>query len=452
MLRAMSLRRHWIIVSVLLPGMLGLAPVPGAAGENGESTPGKDLILELHAQKQRVYLNEAVPLSVVLLADSVSVRNIAYPKLKAFAGDITDFAAPRRTNISRDGRDYSAYEFTATLTPSRTGQYRLGPAELTCDVPAPAGGASAFFGSNEPHAVRLSSESLAVTVLPLPTKGRPADFGGAVGRFTVSRTVVPVDLRQGDPMTVTTRIRGVGNISAFSCASIDLPGVRGYPPRAIRTPDSLACEQTLVADAADLVIPAAGISFFDPSSGRYVARGSDTVAVHVRADTPNPGDGQPASAANPMASPLDPAESTAPLWIAGAALVVVAAGTGLLLLVRYLQRGPPAPKIEGVEAGRNYLIEAEAALDRDDTEAFYLAAFRLLQIEAATRSNPPDGGIAAAPVESRVSQALSGGPDIDPLAPLFRECDAVRYGRQAKDQRDMARILGQLRTLGVVRP
>jgi hypothetical protein len=445
--RAMSLRRNWVVISVLLPGMLGLAPVPGTAGENGEGTPGRDLILELHAQKQRVYLNEAVPLSVVLLADSVPVRNIAYPKLKAFAGDIADFAAPRQMNVSRDGRDYSAYEFTATLTPSRTGQYRLGPAELTCDVPAAAGGASAFFGSSEPRVVRLSSEPLTVTVLPLPTKGRPADFGGAVGRFTVSRTVVPVDLRQGDPLTVTTRIRGVGNIGAFSCASIDLPGVRGYPPRAIRTHDSLACEQTLVADAADFLIPAVGISFFDPSAGRYVARESDLVAVRVRADRPKQNDGQPASTTNRMASPAYPAESMAPLRIAAVAGVVVAASACLLLLVRLLRRAPPAPRVEALDAGRNYLIEAEAARARDDAEAFYLAAFRLLQIEAAIRSNPPEGGIAVGAADSRVSQAWAGESDIDPLASLFRECDAVRYGRQANDQTDMARILGQLQTL-----
>jgi hypothetical protein len=445
MLRA----RQSIIMSVLLPGLLAVAPVPGTAGENGESASGDDLILELHVQKQRAYLNERVPLSVVLLAGAVSVRDIRYPKLKTPTTDITDFAAPRQMNVSREGRNYGAHEFAATLTPSHAGSYRLGPVELTCDLLAPSGGASAFFGSNEPRTVKLTSESITLTVLPLPIKGRPTEFAGAVGRFTVSRTVAPTRVRQGEPFTVTTRIRGVGNIDVFSCDSIDLPGTRGYPPHAVKTQDGLNCEQTLIAETADLSIPVADISYFDPSSGRYVERRSNAVTVHVQADDiSNRGADQTASQGNQVAASGNAGGATAPFWIAGATLAVLAAAVGTgMLLNRHLHRPRPTPEVEDVQAARNYLIEAEAALNTNDPEAFYLAVFRLLQIMAGRRYNLPSVGMTEGAVEARPDLPLPGEAALDPLAELFRECDAVRYGRGACDLRGMAHILERLRTL-----
>jgi len=118
--------------------------------------------------------------------------------------------------------------------------------------------------------VTLRSQPVHFSILPLPTRGRPAGYSGAVGHFTLSRQATPSVIHSGDPVTVTTRIEGVGNIDSFPCQSILLSGVHSYPPRARRGGDRLACEQVLLPKSATvLVIPEARISFFDPEAARY---------------------------------------------------------------------------------------------------------------------------------------------------------------------------------------
>jgi len=432
-----------IIRAMLLSLLLGAHPASRCEAAESDAV-GDELILEVRPEKSRVYLREAVPITVSLLAGPLPIRNLQYPRLNGAAFRISEFAPPRQTSVTRNGHEVTAYEFATTLIPRKPGEIELGPAELSCDLLAPASGAAAFFGGSEPRTVTVRSKPVSFSILPLPTRGRPADFTGAVGRFMVSRNVTPTASRNGDPVTVTTRIEGVGNIDGFSCNSISLPGVRSYPPRARRGEHRLACEQVLVPEtAATVTIPAAHISFFDPLAERYRTAMSPSVLLVVTgAPTDQIRGVAPVASVKARSAEAPSGTSRWPLWGALVGVLIVLASAALLALKRW--RVVPDHAIAGM--ARPSLAEAEAALAADDPARFYEATFRLVQASAAARWNQPSPGMTVGMLGRDLQH------DAPILAELFQECDAVRYGRSARDRQDMLRTIERLQELIATHP
>jgi hypothetical protein len=406
---------------MLLALLLGVQAVWAAA----EEVAGDELILEVRPEKTRAYLHEAVPVTVTLLAGAVSVRNIQYPRLAGAAFRTTEFSPPRRSSVARNGREYTAYEFAATLIPRASGEIELGPAELRCDLLAPGSGAAAFFGGSEPRSVTVRSQPVSLTFLPLPTRGRPPGYSGAVGRFTLARQASPTVIQRGDPITVTTRIEGVGNIDTFSCESISLPGMRVYPPRARRTGNRLTCEQVLLPEADDrLEIPAASISFFDPLNERYSTLKSQPVQLKVVtvASTIAP----PARAST--AERADDANATRRL------LVGVAAGTLLLvaLVFHTLRRkrtgkAEPAVSHATLPSVADWLAEAKDALAGNDPGRFHTATYRALQAHLGAKYGLAAGGITGE-VVATVLRPIGIEEDLlESYESLFLICDRARF-------------------------
>ena len=56
-----------------------------------------------------------------------------------------------------------------------------------------------------------------------PLSGRPADYGGAVGDLRVAARLDTVGSRVGDPMTLTLRVSGTGNVKLFPRPAFGLP-------------------------------------------------------------------------------------------------------------------------------------------------------------------------------------------------------------------------------------
>ncbi len=438
----------WVMHLCLLLAAILLPPAPEAWAQAVAEPPAGELMLEVRPAKDRVYVHEAVAVSVTLLVGQVPVRNIRYPRLAGVAFGVAEFAPPRQASIRRDGREFTIHEFMATLVPREAGTIDLGPAELECDLLTPADGAAAFFGGGESRLVTLRSAPVRLQVRALPRAGRPADFTGAVGRFTVSRRVAPMDIRSGDPVTVTTEVRGVGNFDSLSCAPIELPGVRSYPPRARKSANRLSCEQVLVSGDAPLEIPAARLSYFDPALGAYRTRESLPIRLTMRSGTM---DKAAAGAAAPVRSPLlmpkPPSAARIPGWVglATAGLILILA---LGLLARYL--GYKAPDQQVLRASetcsvRDWLLMAEQALAAGDPIRFHAAVFRTLQAQIGTQFGLPQAGITGDVINRLAGQAGVDEARLDNYAQIFMACDRARYGPPGLRSPEMDKTLERLR-------
>jgi tetratricopeptide (TPR) repeat protein len=105
------------------------------------------------------------------------------------------------------GRLYEVQGFRRAYFALTPGRHMLPPARLQYEV------RRGFLYPSE--AIELSSDSLALVVLPLPEADRPESFTGAVGRFRVRAHVQPQTLAAGEAATLRVEVEGIGNVKAL---------------------------------------------------------------------------------------------------------------------------------------------------------------------------------------------------------------------------------------------
>ena len=130
----------------------------------------------------------------------------------------------------------------------------------------------------------LRAPARPVEVLPLPTRGQPASFGGAVGHFDVHATLAPSSGTEFEPMTLKLQISGRGNFDRVSTAGLPSAGQwKSYPPSAsLAAGGAKIFEQAVVPlRSGGGVLPSVSFSFFDPDRRQYVTRSTAPIAVQV---------------------------------------------------------------------------------------------------------------------------------------------------------------------------
>src|SRR5262249_50236022 len=153
-----------------------------------------------------------------LLVGSVRVGDVQYPQVPGDGFAIEPFGQPAQRQETRDGGTFQVVEFKGALTPRRTGSVTVGPATMSMAmVSQRASPRHGFFlGGAMREPVELSSQPVVLVVLPLPEQGKPADFSGAVGRFTMEVRASPLEVTAGDPVTLTATLRGEGDLSSVT--------------------------------------------------------------------------------------------------------------------------------------------------------------------------------------------------------------------------------------------
>jgi hypothetical protein len=158
--------------------------------------------------------------------------------------------------------------------PLAAGRVIVPPAAVEYAVPV----TFSFFSREERYA--LHSDSLALTVVPLPAAGRPADERGVVGQgVTLDLRIDPADTRVGEPVDVAATVTGVGNVALWPEPALRWPpGFRTYPaqtevrlmPEQGRIAGSKTFHVLAVPDSSGgFVLPEVRYPYFDVGAGRY---------------------------------------------------------------------------------------------------------------------------------------------------------------------------------------
>jgi hypothetical protein len=176
---------------------------------------------------------------------------------------------------------YRVIVFRSVATPVKVEKLPFGPAQCSFNLHLRTGGNELFDLFNRgvrAQAVTILSEPLTLDVQPLPAEGRPADFNGAVGNFSLAASVAPTDVAVGDPITVRVQVSGRGGLDGLPMPPLNLgEAFKSYPPSATTDmPDPLAMagtkkfEQVIQPQSADVKeLPAFSFSFFDPDARAY---------------------------------------------------------------------------------------------------------------------------------------------------------------------------------------
>lgn len=142
-----------------------------------------------------------------------------------------------------------------------------------------------FIGERRPvdrKIVVVEGNPLEIVVRPLPTEGRPASFGGAVGQFRI--TAERGDPREDQSLAFALRIEGEGDFETLVAPRLDgLVGLHARGLRESRTATSLTLHADLVVtDASAAFIPGIAFSWFDPVESRYIEQTTKPLLVSGR--------------------------------------------------------------------------------------------------------------------------------------------------------------------------
>ncbi len=327
-----------------------------------------------------------------------------------------------------------------------------------------------FFGQYSRRQVKIASPEQSITVQDLPAKGRPADFNGAIGLFSLAVSADPVKGKVGDPITLKMNITGNGNFDMVQAPVLtDEKGWKTYP--ASETLDNRKqssrikrFEQALVPTRADLTaIPPLQFSYFDPEEKQYISLNSDPIKIElskgsapVMSPQPDRAATTPAQTAvaatgisgeNSNLAPLhtEPGrlvQAVSPLYLkswfiaAMAAALLCLAAALLLYIRRKRHEADPGILIHKQVAGQlqNHYRQMEEAINSEDQAAFLKHCRAAIQKRLAEAWAQEAAAITLADLQERM-------PADAPLLAVFTRLEQIGYAGEKLSRTAMEEML-----------
>ena len=220
------------------------------------------------------YLNAPLTYTYRYLYTTVlPTRETPTPRLP----NLSDFRVePRATPPAQTeqlrGKTFWVEQHGRQLYPQKTGSVVIEPAELV--LPFPDGPKT------------LKTKAIKLTVQPLPTADRPADFSGAIGEYQISAQLMQRSATVGNPLALSVRVSGRGNIETVTVPQLPpIPGVivKGPNPSEASTATSRTYIYNLIASQSGVLrIPAIRYTYFHPSRAAYATTQTTPIPVSVR--------------------------------------------------------------------------------------------------------------------------------------------------------------------------
>ncbi len=288
------------------PGGMPVRP-PSATTSRGRGPETGQLVVE--PDKREIYSGELLP--VTIRGYFRQDRRVTVNGQPALAGNGFILEAldeePLQEEIIKDGMPSVRLTWQGEVSAIRQGKTDLQMTlPITVLVPErrrmPTGmfndpffDLDSFFTQYRKKEITLANQPVSIQVLPLPDQGRPDDFSGAVGTFSLQVQATPAKVKPGDPINLTITITGQGNFDrvkppVFTGTEQDW---KIYPPsrgeivnagqgRKKASKKSKKFEQAIIPRLAGIKeIPALRFSYFDPEKKKYQTVASDPIPLHV---------------------------------------------------------------------------------------------------------------------------------------------------------------------------
>ncbi|MDX2184717.1 MAG: SH3 domain-containing protein [Gemmatimonadaceae bacterium] len=158
----------------------------------------------------------------VFVSDEVRARlrrnpEFVPPELRAVLAYDPPGSYTRYERVMLAGAPWEVHVFQRAIFPLAPGRVDVPPARLSYAVPL----SSSFFSREETYSVR--SPSVTLVARDAPRAGRPDDWDGAVGSLSTSLGIAARTARVGEPVTVTMRVRGRGNVNLWPRPRLQVP-------------------------------------------------------------------------------------------------------------------------------------------------------------------------------------------------------------------------------------
>lgn len=287
----------------------------------------------------------------------------------------------------------------------------------------------------------LESDALPVAVRSLPVDGRPEGWRGAVGSFVLEADVSTHRVAVGDPLTLETVVRGLGNFDRVTAPVLQAGDAwKTYEADASFTAaegtgfvGEKRFEQAIVPkDGAVDAVPPVVFSYFDPDEETYVTLHTEPVPVTIDASVAAqpraaPDTSAPLDAASPYRIRAGTPVILLPAFqgLVAASFLALIAGVVLLRRRQILERDPTrARRRDADRVVRRALGDADHAVAAGDTTAFFAATRRALQARLGEQWE----GTAESLTLRDVRHKWPDAPE--PVVAVLEASDVVTYARR----------------------
>ncbi len=373
-----------------------------------------------------------------------------------FSAQVLNFGLNRGSQVhveelqhqTRNGRDFRQFRLRRRYLASRSGTLAIPESHLEFGTLVPGTQRNVFGGAElVDHYVHLPAFSIEVRAIP--EEGRPFEWTGAVGEFSVSRQANRRDLDAGESLELTVTWSGQGNLEFFEPPDVTrLPafaGFRSFGTKSEFLDGERRVTYDLVPTSPEITeIPPVPLWIFDTKTETYRTIETENVPIRVRAPKSTSTlttEGEHGPVSDIRDIEVQPAEADALPRPGAATLGVAFVGVpvGWLLLRAFARRrgDPNAPE---QRARRRARRELARALTRAGTPAEQGAA--LVHFLAARTGEPEQAWLGRDPIEwarERATRSLDpdgtnqGAPAqeaLRELTALFDELDLHTWGGQ----------------------
>jgi hypothetical protein len=314
-----------------------------------------------------------------------------------------------------------------------------------------------MFGSAQ--TLRIDSKPVTLEVLPLPEKDKPAEFTGGVGRFTLAAALDRTTTTNGEPVNLTLRLSGSGNLKMIDPPSI--PAISGLKILDPETKDDARVAGDVVRGTKTFrfpIIPQGDgrfeiapitIAYFDPQARAYrklttgpiafVASGSAT-STPVAAATGLKVLGTDIDYIKPNVDALAPQPMDPPWWpnlMMLASLATVGLAIGYRGHSQRLQsdRGY-ARMTRSTGLVKRRLKQAEQLLKKNDEKGFHAELSRALVGYLGDRFNLDTHALTHDQLRAGLVERAVAPETIDAVLEIVDRCEIARFSPGEATGRD----------------
>jgi hypothetical protein len=456
------------------------APKSGSTPRGDLPNADESIFVGATVDHDTVYVNQQVTWTLGYYTDGrvelLRSPNYSPPSSEGFW--VEDLPPQNKYYSTIHNRQYLISEIKRAYFPTAPGAYTIGEARV--DIVVDDFGRANFedlfnrrmmggFGQQR----SLTTKKLKIFVKPLPEKGRPDGFAGAVaGNLSVTMSADKQTAQVGEPINVTVEVNGSGNMRTLSPPKLDgIDKFKFYESG--NSTDSFKQDYVVSGRRkfsfvivpqveGQFTVPAVSIPYFDPLKRSYRVAQSEPVPLRVNPGTNEngrkvvyAGGGDDFQVLNRdirfiHAPPAALAAARPPLyarsWFLAAQALPVILLAGSLVVERRRRRFREdigfARASRALRDAERRLMEADGAFRAGKAEAGYAAMHLALFGYFADRANVPPASLSNELIARWLEENGVEASRIDQVRHLIAACDMARYAGASADAtrgREMAK-------------
>ncbi len=447
-------------------------PTSAAPSQKSESTTvesGEGLIFgRTLSSKKQAYIGEPILVTQKIYSEKqiTNAQNFKEPTYTGFWKEQIDIG---ELKLERESLGNKVY-FTVTLQkmilfPQKAGKLEIGSFDLDAQISVTKTRKPRdqwelwMYGNqvvaNENVPVKVNSPKVIIDVKPLPETGKPANFGGLVGKFSMSAKTDRSKVEMNDAITLSVSVSGSGNIDLLNIPNPQFPSdFEVYDPKtSVSAETSVAgvrggktYEYLIIPrNEGTFIIPPIKISYFDTELKKYVELASDSFRIVVGKGKAISGSTAPAVNQNQvqlLSNDIRFIKTNSKNWhpikyhyFNSMMHIISILAIPILFLILFLFRKQQAVKLSdtvslknkrATKVAKSRLKKADKLLNINDKIGFYEEISKALWGYVSDKFNLPLSTLSMENVREKLSSRLENS-EIDKIVTILNDCEFARF-------------------------